>query len=77
MTAIFHYSMQLSMNVFAPHIGAELDWLQLTFIIAIDQILDGNVHAHAYYSNTIVVKGGGRHTVANWKKGKLLVIVVT
>ena len=30
MTAIFHYSMQLSMIVFAPHIGAELDWLQLT-----------------------------------------------
>jgi len=29
MTAIFHYSMQLSMIVFAPHIGAELDWLQL------------------------------------------------
>ena len=30
MTAIFHYSMQLSMIVFAPHVGAELDWLQLT-----------------------------------------------
>eukprot|EP01048_Picozoa_sp_COSAG05_P006691 COSAG05_NODE_445_length_9773_cov_4.588071_8_plen_53_part_00 len=30
--AIFHYSMQLSMIVFAPHIGAELDWLQLTQI---------------------------------------------
>ena len=32
MTAIFHYSMQLSMIVFAPHIGAELDWLQLTLM---------------------------------------------
>ena len=47
MTAIFHYSMQLSMIVFAPHIGAELDWLQLTntyYKGIFDIVVDTNVH---------------------------------
>ena len=53
MTAIFHYSMQLSMIVFAPHIGAELDWLQLTEVAYCERLVRelvlGSLHNEILY----------------------------
>ena len=63
MTAIFHYSM----IVIAPHIGAVLDWLQLTntyYKGIFDIVVDTNVHRVFVDAEMAPVprgKGGARY----------------